>query len=207
MVVAVLMKHLEESNSSAGDIEDPDAPTRANTDVRQVPQAAPTNGANSSGTVAPGKTGAGSSIPQITVEEVDETSRFTEPTEETTLMSQSESSKITSSRSQGHLYEIVSAMPLVEPIPPKKLEVVIKNRKERLVSQRAFDEISHVIYEESSDSDAPSHPRRMIDRRRDKLLGGIRIDSIEDHEGSSSPPYDDTRQSGSNTSLDTIYLA
>ncbi|CAG5097992.1 Oidioi.mRNA.OKI2018_I69.XSR.g15322.t1.cds [Oikopleura dioica] len=212
VVVAVLMKHLEESNSSAGDIEDPDAPAKrvGENDVRDVAQSS--NAANSSKSEkrssSPG--GGASSIPQITVEEVDETSRFTEPTEETTLMSQSESSKVTSSRSQGHLYEICKpeAAHMMPDTPPKKLEVVIKNRKERLVSQRAFDEISHVIYEESSDSDGPTHPRhKMIDRRRDKLLGGIRIDSIEDHEGSSSPPYDDTRQSGSNTSLDTIYLA
>lgn len=186
VVVAVLMKHLEESNSSAGDTEDPEAPTKraGEEEVREAPQAA----ANENRPRSP-------SVPQITVEEVDETSRLTEPTEETTLMSQSEAS---------HLFELPPTMVDV----PKQLEVVMKNRKERLVSQRAFDEpISHVIYEESSDSDAPCRPRRMIDRRRDKLLGGIRIDSIEDHEGSSSPPYDDTRQSGSNTSLDTIYLA
>jgi len=189
VVVAVLMKHLEESNSSAGDIEDPEAPTKraGEEEVREAPQSA----ANENRPRSP----AGSSVPQITVEEVDETSRLTEPTEETTLMSQSDAS---------HLFELPPMMVDV----PKQLEVVMKNRKERLVSQRAFDEpISHVIYEESSDSDAPCRPRRMIDRRRDKLLGGIRIDSIEDHEGSSSPPYDDTRQSGSNTSLDTIYLS
>ena len=201
VVVAVLMKHLEESNSSAGDIEDPEAPTKR-AGEEEVREAAGSQNAAAASENRPRSPAGGSSVPQITVEEVDETSR-TEPTEETTLMSQSEPP------AASHLFELPPSS-MVD--LPKQLEVVMKNRKERqLVSQRAFDEapISHVIYEESSDSDAPGcRPRqRMIDRRRDKLLGGIRIDSIEDHEGSSSPPYDDTRQSGSNTSLDTIYLA
>ena len=96
-------------------------------------------------------------------------------------------------------------------------------KMEGLKTQKAFDEpprISHhVIYEESSDSEGhirstEGHGRNVkrvarktrASHARAHILHGMRIDSIEDHEGSSSPPYDDTRASESANSLNDFYL-
>lgn len=91
----------------------------------------------------------------------------------------------------------------------------------KLVSQKTFEEsvfppiTQNVIYEESSDSDNQHIRQNMRDsgikkmgqqmkNHRAYLLQGMRIDSIEDREGSSSPPYDD-RASESQTSLNDFY--
>ena len=91
--------------------------------------------------------------------------------------------------------------------------------------------VASIIYEESSDSDQNRVISQFRSQKRvgkktrnqrrygvffflnflkiiflSNLLHGMRIDSIEDHEGSSSPPYDDTRASESAPSINDFYI-
>merc|ERR1712176_1140531 len=93
---------------------------------------------------------------------------------------------------------------------------LIKKTLSRQVATEIVPQVvASIIYEESSDSDQnrvisqfrnQKRIGKKIRNQRSNLLHGMRIDSIEDHEGSSSPPYDDTRASESAPSMNDFYI-
>ena len=245
VVVAVLMKHLEESNSNAADGEE-EGPKREELIGQSTEPSAPADHEHFSSANHQPHELAPQNVPIISVTEADSDGHTQDDDQE---RSESPRPEVAVAKPE----VIDSASPAVVIIEPGKDDrrrdefvcqisqqdsldnsvaaATCKNQSlrskkmEGLKSQKAFDEpprISHhVIYEESSDSEghirsSEGHGRNVkrVARKtrgahistRAHLLHGMRIDSIEDHEGSSSPPYDDTRASESANSLNDFYL-
>ena len=257
VVVAVLMKHLEESNSNAAAEDEADAAKEAAADGGAITPKRTTDDEN--GQLDPNMDDeAGNvpvTIPIISVTEADsdgnktvtesdhgeiikeEKSDWTNPnnvkiesvaihTEPTDAIQKTSPSDVACDIGDDLRYCQINRDDISIEVQNAKN---INSKKESLIlrQQKAFDEPSpnrtprimqHVIYEESSDSDNQQirmgrnedrNVKRMgrkVRNHRAHLLHGMRIDSIEDHEGSSSPPYDDTRASESATSLNEFYM-
>lgn len=232
VVVAVLMKHLEESNSNAAAEDLAEATPKHDADVSQ--SAPDPNKKEPDVTVndvplSPSPP----PVPIISVTEADseDNKTMTESdnaeafeldvkedtihvTEKPTVHTPSE---VQCNVSDDKLYCQINRDDSIE----NKILHNTNIKMDILRSQKTFDEppriLQHIIYEESSDSDnqpirvtrEDRNVKRMgrkLRNHRAHLLHGMRIDSIEDHEGSSSPPYDDTRASESATSLNEFYM-
>ena len=246
VVVAVLMKHLEESNSNAAaeDAAVPDAPGNDGMGgivSQQVGEMGNGNGEQVASPPPP-------LIPTINVTEADSDASMTKHDSDEKSTNESDAAEstqvnpeVTVTTSDATTITTSVATNETDPLSRSdKLYCQVINRDDSIlaqVSQHKCDTMSrqkklekqatldecgrimqtHIIYEESSDSDNQQirvgknerNVKRMCRKMRNTrshLLHGMRIDSIEDHEGSSSPPYDDTRASESATSLNEFYI-